>query len=115
LEQLKRFNDLTIFDQPDFYIPVKFWPDLKQQVLEFSRDCLPDSIPWGAVDESTASRAKAISPCADKCLADCGECPYFMIAWTWRILCDNLFSPQCEDKWASGPWRAYFLQVLPRL
>jgi hypothetical protein len=114
-EQRQRYGDMLIWDQPDFYIPSKFWPELVEGVRKFVAACLPETIPWEDVDELTASRAKAISPCAEKCLADDLECREFMEAWTWRILCDNLFSTQCEEKWASGPWRAYFVHVLPKL
>ena len=28
----------------------------------------------------------------------------FCEAWIWHILCGNLFSQKCKDKWRQGPW-----------
>jgi hypothetical protein len=70
---------------------------------------LPPRVPWDIVDAARVAKAKSISPVAERFITS-GKvlaAREFYSSWIWRILCDNLFSQKCEDKWKCGPWQHF--------
>ncbi|KAH6989704.1 hypothetical protein BKA56DRAFT_728128 [Ilyonectria sp. MPI-CAGE-AT-0026] len=79
-------------------------------VLTFTRECLPLDLSWEDLDTETQNRLKEWAPDAEQYVADLsttGGLLQLLSAWVWRILFYNLFSADCDDKWAGEAWAAF--------
>jgi hypothetical protein len=120
-EELGRWNDDTVGDNEpiDAYL---YWKirDLTKLVLDFpSQPCVhhyvkgPDDV-WGRLDQDTQNQLLTWAPQARMHL-NSGEWRPFVSAWVWRMLYDNLFSPQAINKWSGDAWIAFgkLQEILP--
>lgn len=81
-----------------------------QPVTQFVIDGVGDSesLEWENLSAQTRDRiTRWVSEPTAKAYVEEGFHDLLMEAWVWRILFDNLLSPDCIDKWSSQPWVDY--------
>lgn len=97
------------------YVPyirpfVEFQKIVDGGVQYFIAQCLPEDLSWEDLDTETQNRLKEWAPEAEQYVADlttCGGLSQLLLAWVWRILFYNLFSADCDDKWAGEAWAGF--------
>jgi hypothetical protein len=101
--------DEQLFENTRHNLQHILWPSLRGAIQSFVYNVLPAQVSWDTVDAARAAKAKSISPVAEKFVTSTNALAAreFYSSWIWRILCENLFSQKCEDKWKSGPWQHF--------
>ncbi|KAM5350971.1 hypothetical protein ACJ41O_003694 [Fusarium nematophilum] len=81
------------------------WEDLDINISRFAGACLPGTpVSWEGLDAETQDRIKRWAPAARAYFEDVVTTKVVMKSWVWRIIFDNLFSPNCRDKWLGQHW-----------
>ncbi|CAG9972582.1 unnamed protein product [Clonostachys byssicola] len=81
------------------------WDDLRTHMNTFVSAAGPGKCMWHLVDDVTKEKLLSFCPTAPRIIEDGGGgCSHLMLAWVWRILYDNLLSPDCTDKWSTEGW-----------
>ncbi|CAI6091911.1 unnamed protein product [Clonostachys chloroleuca] len=57
------------------------------------------------LDDETKEKLLSFCPIAPRIIEDGDKgCSHLKLAWVWRILYDNLLSPDCNDEWSTEGW-----------
>ena len=84
------------------------WGSLEFEIGKFVTHCLPARISWDSLSSDTQDKIKVWAPKAKEYIEDeMFGCARLIEAWVWRILYDNLLSPDCADKWCGEHWADY--------
>jgi hypothetical protein len=108
-QELSRWNDYILSDGAIKSLHGLIWRQLRSDVRAFVTNCFAPSCSWESLDETTRAKLTALTPKA----AMFAESKAFRCArslfeaWIWRILYDNLFSPDCVDKWLGEEWASF--------
>ncbi|KEY69007.1 hypothetical protein S7711_10689 [Stachybotrys chartarum IBT 7711] len=91
------------------YLSLALWGNLQVAVAQFVAQAFPRMCRWHLIGETTRARLLAITPQAPYFVEEgvFGGAEVFFTAWIWRILYDDLFSPDCSSKWAGESWVAF--------
>ncbi|KAI9158073.1 hypothetical protein HJFPF1_06062 [Paramyrothecium foliicola] len=109
----KRWNDILLDRTPVDYLHEHLVPNLEDWMDRFigyipsSRYVGTRTDYWNLLDDDLQAQLLAWAPSAPKLLNSKATFYVFIKAWCWRLLYDNLFSPECSEKWCGEFWAAY--------
>jgi hypothetical protein len=109
-EEGRRWYDTFYFENDDIAnFKVVVFPELHESILGLIFNSLANTVSFDTVDVVSISHAMKVSPRAHLLTEDPinARSERFFTAWLWRILYDNLFNLESDDKWLPGVWRGY--------
>ncbi|VUC28187.1 unnamed protein product [Clonostachys rosea] len=81
------------------------WDQLNTRMHSFICLVRPRKCMWHLLDDRTKDKLTSFCPIAARIIEDDKKgCHHLMLAWIWRIVYDNLLSPDCTDKWSNEEW-----------
>ncbi|CAH0050926.1 unnamed protein product [Clonostachys solani] len=104
--EIERWGHKAFHEGSYYYQPLHdLWCKLSTYVSNFISATGPIKCMWHLLDDKTKGRLISFCPISPKIIEDGKKgCSHLMLAWVWRILYDNLLSPDCTDKWSSEEW-----------
>lgn len=108
-EEEDRWLDKLFYCDTSWDVRETYWGTLEDWIMRVANIAFPVKCRWQQLDNATKAKLTAICPKAaifveKKQWSNARE---LFEAFIWRILYDNLFSPQCSDKWAGETWASF--------
>uniref|UniRef100_A0A8H7TQ58 Uncharacterized protein n=1 Tax=Bionectria ochroleuca TaxID=29856 RepID=A0A8H7TQ58_BIOOC len=104
--EIKRWDHKAFLEGSYYHQPLHdLWCKLSVYVNNFISASAPIKCMWHLLDDKTKGELISFCPLSPRIIEDGNKgCHHLMLAWVWRILYDNLLSPDCTDKWSTEGW-----------
>jgi hypothetical protein len=97
--EIKRWDHKAFLEGSYYHQPLHdLWCKLSVYVNNFISASAPIKCMWHLLDDKTKGELISFCPLSPRIIEDGNKgCHHLMLAWVWRILYDNLLSPDCTD------------------
>jgi hypothetical protein len=104
-----RWHDWQFTGDSQWFLRFEYFPHLGDHITNLVGATFPWKCNWQKLDSAVKAKLLAICPKAHVYVEKRKhrEARELFPALIWRVLYDNLFSPQCSDKWAGEAWASF--------